>query len=57
MADQEATERDARHAAPAQQQAEEQDDGGDESLQRDHQGDVQQETLGLRLALLQASGH
>ena len=57
MADQEATERDARHAAPAQQQAEEQDDRGDESLQRDHQGDVQQETLGLRLALLQASGH
>jgi len=39
--DQEATEGDARHAAPAQQQAEEPDDGGDEGVQRDHQGDVQ----------------
>merc|ERR1719341_1375865 len=55
--DQEATEGDARHFAPAQQQAQEQDDGGDEGLQRDHQGDVQQEALRLCLALLQAGGH
>ena len=52
--DQEAAEGDARHIASTQQQTEEQDDGGDEGVQRDHQGDVQQEALCIRLALLQA---